>query len=166
MNFTYQPLTEEQIQLLNLWPEGDYKFQTIRAIEKVSQTGAPMIEIHQKIWNEKGEERVIYDYFLNTPNWIFKLKHYCDTTGLDSEYKNGTFNASLCQDKEGWLRLIIQPESVGKDGKRYSAKNSVKDYINIVPLEQVISNVPTHPHYNATKDLYNAIKDLNDDVPF
>jgi hypothetical protein len=117
----FQPKTEAQLIEENLSPEGEYDFEVVGAIEKMSKTGNDMIELKLRVY-VGDKERIIFDYLLEA--MAFKLIHFCEATGLSAVYEAGQLTAEDCIGQSGKLNLVIQE---GKGG--FASKNSVGDYI-------------------------------------
>ncbi len=60
---------------------------------------------------------------------IYKIKHFCDTVGLDNEYKAGNFDVMQCEGRKGKAHIIIQAGKPNPKGGMYQDKNAVKDYV-------------------------------------
>jgi len=125
MRFT--PRTEKEIQSMNLVNPGTYDFVVVESLEMISKSGNEMIKLQLKIWDESGQEKTIHDFLLEA--MAFKLRHFCEATGLLSKYEEGAFNAEDCLGKSGKVEIIIQEGNFKPDGSKYADKNSVKDYI-------------------------------------
>ena len=139
MNFL--PMTEEEIRSANLIPEGIYNFEVMSAEDKTSAKGNEMIELQLKVWDNIGKEHNIKDWLMGIPGMMYKLKHFCEVTGILGQYENGIVTSLSCTGKTGKLHLMIQKDKTGK----YPDKNSVKDY-----------EMEKKPEENI----------LNDDIPF
>lgn len=147
-DFPYDPMTEEEIQTFNLLEEGYYPFETVKSDAKISSSGNKMIELVHRIFDKNGREHLVYDYLVAIPSMAFKIKHYCDSTGMEQEYKDKKFNSDLCQNKKGFCYVTIKEG----DGK-YQSKNNVKDYVT---ADKVITESPKENKENF----------LNEDIPF
>lgn len=150
MNFSYEPLTEDQCNKSRQFPllePGVYDFQVMDAHVKVSRAGNPMIELILKVWGKNGAEFTIYDYLLSTPNMAWKLKHFCDSVGLAKEYESKSFDEFKCINRFGKADIVYQPGAKKANGDGYySDKNAVNDYVKAE--EKVVK------------------PELNDDLPF
>lgn len=126
MRFT--PKTNEEMEtekLSNIILEpGVYGFEVIKAIDKVSKSGNEMIELILKFYG-RGQETIVFDYLVSTDKAAWKIKNFCDATGLTEEYKIGLLTPQDCIGRSGLAELIIQRD----DSKAYPDKNSVKQYI-------------------------------------
>lgn len=125
MRFT--PKTEQELQAMSLVEPGQYPFEVVEALDQVAKSGNEMIKLKLKIWDNAGRERVIFDYVLEA--MAFKLRHFCDATGLTQKYEAGELTASDCPGKSGKLDLALEPGKQKPEGGYYSDKNSVKDYV-------------------------------------
>jgi hypothetical protein len=151
MSFSFPVYTNEQIEELKvsfLIDPGSYNFEVLKATNKTSSKGNPMMEMQLKVWDNNGKEHIIYDYLLSSPTWAFKIKHFCESIGLS--YDKGGFETWDCENKFGKCEIIIQKGAKKEDGSFYPEKNSVKDYIKK-------DNLPSTSKNNL---------DMNDDLPF
>jgi len=122
MNFT--PKTEQQIKEDMLLPKDNYSFEVIEAVNKKSKKGNDMIELKVLIYpkNPEASPRQMNDYLME--KMMFKLKHFCDETGLQAKYTAGTLTSDDCVGKTGKCQIIIQEDETGQ----YGPKNSIRDY--------------------------------------
>lgn len=126
MPLEFQPKSEEELKKSVLFPEGEYDFDVIGAEEGVSKTsGKPMITLTLRVYGHDGSTTTVYDYLLASLE--YKVKHFCDTTGLAFEYQAGTLSADMCSNKSGKCKLKIDKDKNGV----YEDKNAVKDYSNV-----------------------------------
>ena len=117
----FQPRTEDELKAETLLPEGDYDFEVMEAADTTSKKGNDMIKVKLRVFTNNGE-RHVYDYLM--PSMGFKLRHFCESTGLLSKYDNGTLGAADCANRTGIASIDIEE---GKDG--YGPKNKVTDYV-------------------------------------
>lgn len=126
----FESKTEEQIKAELVMPEGEYDFEVTEAVNKVSRAGNDMIEVKLKVFAPDGGFRMVTDYLM--PKMAFKLRHFCETTGLMDRYDAGNLTAMNCENRTGRVLLQIEPERKGKDkdgnDKTFPPKNSVGDY--------------------------------------
>jgi len=132
MNF--EPLTDEQIDLQGLMPEGFYPFEVINAEEKISNSGNPMIALKLKVWDADGKERGMLDWIM--PSFARKLKHFCKITDMLDKYSAGTLLAEDCEGKSGHLRVANERD---KDGKM---RNRVADYVKVTDGKMIDDDIP------------------------
>jgi hypothetical protein len=148
MSFSFQPKSEEEV--LNLLKPGTYNFLIKQAENAVSKKGNSMIKLTVVVYDEQARERYITDYLMEA--MLYKVKHFCDATGLEDKYKQGKFDAMDCINRTGKCKVRIE-ESDG-----YAPKNSIQDYIKCEK-----NNVPAN-----SPILAHVVKDpvFDNDVPF
>jgi hypothetical protein len=128
MNFP--PKTEEQLKAELIMPEGEYDFECVEASDTVSKAGNDMIKVTHKVFTPDGGFRLVTDYLM--AKMAFKLRHFCETTGMMDRYDAGDLMARHCEGRTGRVLIQVDPERKGKDkdgnDKTYPPKNSVGDY--------------------------------------
>ena len=123
MAINTEPKTEKEIQEMSNIPAAEYDFNILMAEDTVSKTsGNDMIKATLGIYVDGAIKRKIPDYLM--PSMAAKLRHFCDTTGLLSQYEAGTLEAADLIGRSGRVKIGIEPEKNG-----YPAKNFVKDYV-------------------------------------
>lgn len=169
MSFTYLPLSEEDAEKerYSLLEDGTYSFRVNTAVPKISRPkdgkpGNPMIELNITVWDEKGKERYIYDYLVGTRSQAWKLRHFCDSTGLTKAYDDGKFEPWMAEGKSGFAIITQQKGQPRQGGGNYPDKNSVKDYV--VTENGAHKFNPENPveHWRSAEDVFGG----KDDVPF
>lgn len=72
-----------------------------------------------------GFDSHVFDYF---SDWFseFKLKHFCESVGIEDDYQNGEVDPSrnAWEGKQGFVKIEIEEAS-----GNYAEKNSVSDYL-------------------------------------
>lgn len=124
----FQPKNENE--LFDLLPEGVYQFKVVEACPHTSQTtGNQSIKL---VLDVGGKELKCY----LSVNYLFLLKHFCDTVGLEEAYQQGILSADLCKNKHGLCKVVVEDPAPGTN---YFPKNVVKDFLksDSVPLTQV-----------------------------
>jgi len=117
------PMSDEQLAVMNLLPDGEYQFEVTNAEDTKSKSGNDMIKLTLTVWDAEGRQHTVYDYLLEAmPK---KLKHFAKHLGLITKYESGELLADDCIGKCGTLDLIIQEDKSGK----YPPRNSVADYV-------------------------------------
>jgi hypothetical protein len=104
-----------------LLPEGQYEAVVKRAEEKVSKSGNPMIELIVTCFTVTGAKVDVFDYLLSTDDWAWKVRHFCESAGL--EWAGGSLNDHQCVDRNVRVNLSIKKQA------GYPDKNSVADYL-------------------------------------
>lgn len=154
MKFT--PKSEEEIASMGLMEAGLYKFTVLDAEDQVSKTGNEMIKLTLRVHGD-GAMHTVFDYLLE--KMAFKLRHFCEHSGLLKKYEAGDLAADDCLDKTGVCEIIVQPGQEKYDGSKYPDKNAVKDYCANHHANQSKDAVPPTTGHPAFDD------DLND-IPF
>jgi hypothetical protein len=79
------------------------------------------------VFGPDGGFRLVTDYLM--PKMAFKLRHFCETTGMMDRYDAGDLMARHCEGRTGRVLIQVEPERKSEDGsKTYAPKNSVGDY--------------------------------------
>lgn len=151
MSFIFTPLTDEEINSFGLLENGIYDFEILKSTRRISKSGNPMAELHLRVKNDKGKEQNVFDYlvFSKIPLNIKKLKHFCETTGLEKDYQEGKLREDL-EKLSGKLEIGVQDETANPNGGFYPRKNIVLDYIAGEPKDK-----------KGVDDLF-----IDDDLPF
>jgi hypothetical protein len=148
----FEPKTEDQLKAETLLPDGDYDFEVMDAQDTTSKKGNDMIAVKLRVFTNNGE-RHIYDYLM--PSMGFKLRHFCESTGLLSKYDAGTLEAAHCIRREGIASI---EQEAGNNG--YGPKNKVVDYV----VKQKDIKRPTEPAVRQAPPPPADVADV--DVPF
>ena len=127
----FQPKSADDIKRESLIPTGEYDFEVIKAEDKVSKSGNEMIAIQMHVFVD-GHARPCRDWLMEKMS--YKLRHFCETTGLIGKYDAGEFGSSDCVGRTGKVSIVI------KDSEEYGPQNSVKDYV-------VTDKKTEDPHY-------------------
>jgi len=130
MSYKFTPLSDEELELINLVEEGIYNFEVVKSTHKLSKAMNEMAEIQFKIWDKEGNTHFITDYlvFSNMPLNIKKVKHFCDAVGLQEAYKSGSIPEELTN-LSGKVKIVIKEGNINPSGGVYPKKNNVDDYI-------------------------------------
>lgn len=134
----FNPKTEQEVAEAALAPAGEYDFDILSAEDTISKSGNPMIKVNIGLYIDGAVKNRVFDYLL--PAMEAKLRHFCDTVGLLSQYEAGTLEAADCIGRSGRVKIVIEP-AIGS----YSAKNSVKDYICRAAKPLTASSEPKAP---------------------
>lgn len=139
MSYDFTPMTEDDLNKLSLVEDGIYDFEVIDCKRRNSKAGNPMAELLIKFWDKDGRSHSIFDYlvFTSINLNIRKIKHFCDSVGLQEEYKKGQIPEDLIG-YSGKANIISkQGQEIPYDklngklpGSRYPHKNVVEDYIS------------------------------------
>lgn len=140
--FAFVPKTDSEIndiQNRGLLKDGVYPFIVKDIKATFSQkSGNEMLEVRLGIMDEQGHERNLRDYLMATETMIFKLKHFCETLGLEEDYAKGNINPFVCVGRSGKVIVATQKGQAKDDGTGYYPdKNSVRDYVKQEVLQKV-----------------------------
>lgn len=159
----FAPLTEEEAKPESkpfpVWPSGIYDFEVVGGYDKLSKKkivdgvekgGNEMIELKIKIFNSEGEEKIIFDYLLESVS--YKLRHAAEACGMLAKYNDGELVGSDFDGCTGKLKIRL-----GKPSTEYpDPKNEVVDYV-----------VGAEPVKQKPKDGKKSPSDkLDDSIPF
>jgi hypothetical protein len=122
MAMEFKPKTEQEVREAGLVPAGEYDFDVLDAEDTLSKARNPMIKVNIGLYVDGQVKNRVFDYLL--PAMEAKLRHFCDTVGLLSQYESGRLEAADCVGRSGRAKIGIAP---AKDS--YAAKNEVKDYV-------------------------------------
>jgi hypothetical protein len=130
MSYSFQPLTDEELDSYGLMESGIYNFEVNKATRKTSKNGNPMCELQLTVWDNSGKTYYLFDYlvFSSVNLNIKKLSHFCKSVGLHEEYKKGQIPEEL-QGLSGSVEIGIQESQPKPNGGYYPSKNVVIDYI-------------------------------------
>lgn len=121
---TFKPMTDEEINMIGLLEKGIYQFEVISAKQMISQTsGKPMVKLTLSVRDRDNKDHLIYDYLIESIP--YKIKHFCDSVGLQDKYKKGLLEEWDFKGKLGHAKIFIKKD---KDG-RYKDQNAVADYM-------------------------------------
>jgi hypothetical protein len=68
-----------------------------------------------------GDDSDVFDYLVFDPKTLYKVRHFCDSAGLD--FEKGELDAAECTDRNVLVRVVV------KDDPTYGKQNQVKDYL-------------------------------------
>lgn len=132
MSFSFNPMSDEElnaIQNRGLLAEGVYPF-IVRQIEQhQSKSGNLMLKVTIDVIAAPNDSRKIIDYITTTETMMFKLKHFCESLGIDDGYQRGNIIFSACINRSGKAKIGAQKGAQKEDGSFYPDKNVIKDYI-------------------------------------
>jgi hypothetical protein len=147
------PKNEEELSRFQNLPPGKYPFTVLESDEVPSKSsknaGKLMFKLKLNVHGPDFDKHV-YDYFAD---WFseWKLKHFCDTSGLADNYAAGAVDGARngFEGRTGFVLIEIE------DNPTYGEKNVVTDYFS---EEAAQSKKP--------KSAEPSPIDNNDDVPF
>ena len=134
--FSFNPLSDEKINELQnraLLIDGIYSF-VVRGVEQQQsqKTGSPMLKVTLGVTTYDNNVHFIIGYITTSERMMFKLKHFCETLGLEDKYTAGSFKSSDCINLPGKVKITTQKGTPKPDGSGfYPDKNAVKDYVTL-----------------------------------
>lgn len=126
MSLGYKRITEEQDQLRNVFPKGEYKFLVENVEEKLCKNGINKMLVVGLLLLNEGRVLKITDWImLDMENFEYKLRHFADTCGLLDKYDSDTLEANHFLGREGVAKVSISEYE--KDGETIKT-NKINDY--------------------------------------
>lgn len=151
----FQPISskeaEQQASRFEPLPDGDYDFQVLEAVDCQSKKGIDQIKLKLGCFASGNRQQFVWDYL--HPDMQFKLRHFCECTGLLSKYDSGTLRAQDCAGRTGIASLSTE-EQAG-----YKPRNVVEDYV-------VKHRDLERPQTAVAKTANKPAEDDGDSVPF
>lgn len=158
MSYSINTMSDEELDKANLLEDGTYDFEVAKAERQTSKSGNPMVKLSLRVWDKQGAEHYIYDYlvFSHIAFCNRKIKHFCQSTGIEEDYKKGNIREEL-EHLSGKVLIGYQESQPKKGGGDYPAKNVVNDYVTVDNAQQTL---PT-PKVNVEQPA-----EFSDDLPF
>lgn len=130
MSYNFNPMSDEELDAMDIIPDGVYNFEVLKSTRKTSKKGNPMAELQLNVWDSEGKTHPVFDYlvFSSVNLNIKKVSHFCKAVGLAEEYKRGEIPEELKR-LSGKLELGTQEPQEKPGGGFYAKKNVVVDYI-------------------------------------
>lgn len=155
----FEPKTEEEIARESLFPEGEYDFEVIDAIDATSKSGNEMITLSLKLFVE-DETRVIKDWLVAGSSR--KIRQFCESTGIMDNYNKGQFYAADLPGLTGRCKIKFD-----KGGNGYDPSNKVAWYVKPEAEgyrpERAPADQPARP---VTPSRPASDQSTEDDLPF
>lgn len=114
------PKSEAALREEMLLPAGDYDFEVLDAVDKLSQKGNEMIAVKLAVFRPNGSRQYVNDWLME--KMAFKLRHFCYSVGLGEKYEAGDLDAESCKGRTGRVTLKIEEQ------EGFGSRNAVKDY--------------------------------------
>ena len=151
------PKTEEDIQLADLLPDGEYPFTVIDSNEVASKSeknkGRMMFAIKLAVHGDRDKH--VYDYFAD---WFSegKLRHFAFEIGLGASYEAGQLDATngALKGRQGYVVIKTAPAK-----GNFGPKNEVLDYGST-------NKTQSKPSSTQSKTAPPTDEDGSGDVPF
>jgi len=124
----------------DLLPAGEYDIEVIEAEERTSQKGNQMIALTLQAKHPDGYDARVWDYLVSVPAADFKIKMFCEATGLESKFQEGRLTAEECVGRTSRAKITIDE---GRDG--FSDRNGVAEYLSGSGGQPVARGIETMP---------------------
>lgn len=132
---------EDAVDRFAVIPAGVYDAVVEKATNDVSKAGNDMIEIYLKVFTPAGVATSVKDYLVSTPGALYKVRHFCDSAGID--FSKNELEAGECVDKNVKVKLKLEKS------EEWGDKNSVEDYVkrdkSTAPIKEVPAKDPLIP---------------------
>jgi len=126
MSLGYKRITEEQDQLRNVFPKGEYKFLVESVEEKTCKNGINKMLVVGLLLLNEGRSLKITDWImLDMENFEYKLRHFAETCGLLDKYDLDNLEATDFLGREGVAKVSVSEYE--KDGEIIKT-NRINDY--------------------------------------
>lgn len=130
MSFDFTPLSDEELDLIDIIPEGEYDFEVIKSQRKTSKKGNAMCELQLRVFGNEGRNHIVFDYlvFSNVNLNIKKVSHFSKAIGIHDQYMKGSLPEEF-HSFSGRCLIGVQEEMPKDGGGFYPKKNIVVDYV-------------------------------------
>jgi hypothetical protein len=98
--------TPEEIAAKAIWPKAVYPFMIIDAVDKLANSGLPMIEVDVQVSRRDGATRIIKDYL--HVRRTEKLIGAAKACGVAEKVRAGSLEVDDLIGKKGTLRLGVE----------------------------------------------------------
>jgi hypothetical protein len=137
--FDYEVLSLDQAmsERFQLLPDGDYQAVIESSVDKMSQSGNPMMDMNLSVYDMNGKPHPVRDFLVFTKGMMWKVIHCANSAGILKEYEEKKFCSETVVGKSVQVRIVTEkggeiPEDKLKGkapGARYPDKNKVEDYL-------------------------------------
>jgi hypothetical protein len=132
--FSFTPKSDTEISEIKnkkLLQDGNYPFTVKSIMDEISQAGNKQLKIIIEVIDGKFESRNIPDYLGASDAMAYKLKHFCETIGLEKEYSAADVKSIIEKGvgRSGIVKIGIKKGNMRQDGTPFDDSNTVRDYI-------------------------------------
>jgi hypothetical protein len=106
-------------------PEGEYEAYIAEAKAGRSATGNEKIDIHWKVTDENGAERIIFDTLSFHPNALFRVKKVLRALGFKADFQGEVGPEELIGLQAILVVAIDENTGTNEDGETYPPRNRV-----------------------------------------
>lgn len=130
MTFSFNPMTEKELNSPSLVEEGEYHFEVLRSFYKISRPGNEMSELKLRIFDKNGKPYFITARLIFSDNRfnLRYIKHFCLSTGIPENYEKGQLPHEL-SGLNGICLIGIQEEKEKEGGGFHPKQNYVIDWL-------------------------------------
>lgn len=135
----YRALNEEDVMKarFNLLEEGEYDAVVKVVTHTLSKSNNVMADMTLAVFDKMGNPHDIRDFLVFTDKMLWKIKHFCDSSGQEKLYLDEKFTPEDASNQHVRVRVKIQQGSEipfdklnGKPiGSKYPDKNVIEDYV-------------------------------------
>ncbi len=137
--FEFPPLDEAEAMENKGFPklkDGWYDFEPGQTPNGNSKTEVVQLIVHE------NQEYKVWDTFVGVKNMMWKFRHYCETTGLEENYKTGKIEPHLLMRRTGKCYVTTQPEKPNPNGGVYKSRNIIEDYLGHTKMSEMMDKAP------------------------
>lgn len=135
----YKAMSEEDVMKarFNLLEDGEYDAVVKVATPSMSKSQNAMADMTLAVFDKMGNAHDIRDFLVFTPNMLWKVKHFCDSAGLEQLYLDEKFTPEHAANQHVRVKVKTQQGNEipfdklnGKPvGSKYPDKNVIEDYV-------------------------------------
>lgn len=142
----YKALNEDEVMKarFDLLQDGEYEAVVKSVTHKLSSTGNVMADMTLSVFDKEGNSHEVRDFLVFTPKMLWKIKHFCDSSGQTKIYEEEKFEPIMASQQYVKVKVSTQTGNEipfdklnGKpEGSRYPDRNVIDDYVlntKIVP---------------------------------
>lgn len=135
----YKALNEEDVMKarFNLLEDGEYDAVVKVATRSMSKANNVMADMTLAVFDKAGNAHDIRDFLIFTDKMLWKIKHFCDSSGQEKLYLDEKFTPEDASNQHVRVKVKTQQGNEipfdklnGKPvGSKYPDKNVIEDYI-------------------------------------
>ena len=135
----YKAMSEEDVMKarFDLLEDGDYDAVVKSSVESMSRSNNVMADMSVAVYDKAGNAHDIRDFLVFTAKMLWKIKHFCDSSGQQKLYEEEKFTPLDAANQSVRVRVRTQKGNEipfeklnGKPvGSCYPDKNVIEDYL-------------------------------------
>lgn len=106
MPLEFKPKTEEELKDILNFPEGGYRFVVVNAEDVIGRNNEPAIRVTMRIYDAENKFIRLTEYLKASS--LFRLLHFCQSIGMENQYKNGKLDKEQIIGKEGYAYIVVE----------------------------------------------------------